>query len=113
MTALLHGTTTADPATISRMVLPTAVNGDFLGPSRSQKYVSLPLKRQFVAWEDGSRMSAAIEITHSDHPRAELRALAARSEDADKTRRLLASPALSDDAILTKPTVRYITATVD
>jgi transposase len=35
-------------------------------------------------------MSAAIKITHMDHTPTELRALAAKSNDADKTRRLLA-----------------------
>jgi hypothetical protein len=35
-------------------------------------------------------MSAAVKITRTDHRPAELRALAAKSDDAAKTRRLLA-----------------------
>jgi transposase len=44
--------------------------------------------RRFAAWED--RMSAAVEITRTDHLPVELRGFAARSDNAAKTRRLLA-----------------------
>jgi transposase len=47
-----------------------------------------PPKRRFVALED--RMSTAVVITRTDHTAWELRALAAKSNDADQTRRLLA-----------------------
>ena len=41
-------------------------------------------------------MSAAIKATRLDHTAAELRALAAKSDDADKTRRLLAIAMIHD-----------------
>jgi len=43
-------------------------------------------------------MSAAIKITCMDHAPAELRTLAAKSDDADKTRRLLAIAMIHDGA---------------
>jgi transposase len=43
-------------------------------------------------------MSAAIKITRMDHAPAELRAVAAKSDDADKTRRLLAIAMIHDGA---------------
>ena len=43
-------------------------------------------------------MSAAIKITRMDHAPAELRGLAAKSDDADKTRRLLAIAMIHDGA---------------
>ena len=44
--------------------------------------------RRFAAWED--RMSAAVIVTRTDHQPAALRAAAAKSDDAAKSRRLLA-----------------------
>jgi transposase len=52
------------------------------------KYDSLPSERRFAATED--RMSAAIKISRADFTSDQLRAIAARSNDAGQARRLLA-----------------------
>jgi transposase len=72
------------------------LNPTLLRFPESAKYDSLPLKRRFAALEDG--MSAAIEITCQDHTAAQLRALAAKCDDAGQTRRLLAIAMILDGA---------------
>src|SRR5208283_3923735 len=71
-------------------IIPTATELDSPPPrfSKPRKYDSFPLKRRFAALED--RVSAAVVITRMDHTPRELRASAAKSDDAAKARRLLA-----------------------
>jgi transposase len=79
--------------------LPSSVSRDLTEASRfpkREKYDSLPLERRFAAWEDG--MSAAIKVTCMDYTAAELRAVAAKCNDGDQTRRLLAIALILDDA---------------
>jgi nitrate reductase assembly molybdenum cofactor insertion protein NarJ len=53
-------------------------------------------------------MSAAVKITRTDHLPAELRALAANSDDAAKTRRLLAIAMVLEGTSRLIPAVRNI-----
>src|SRR4051812_10535512 len=68
-----------------------------LGDSQDRRStIRFPLKRRFAALEDG--MSAAIKIIRTEHTLGELRAVAAKCDDAGKTRRLLAIAMILDGA---------------